>query len=109
VYLASTEAGKPYAYGAAGPNAFDCSGLVQYVYRTLGVSLPRTAETQYEATARVAVGAQRPGDLIFFGTPGSIYHVGIYAGGGKMWVAPHSGDVVKLEAIYGAYTVGHVG
>jgi cell wall-associated NlpC family hydrolase len=109
VFLASTEAGKPYVYGAAGPDSFDCSGLVQYVYQKLGVSLPRTTQAQYAATRRVAPGSEQPGDLIFFGTPGNIDHVGIYAGSGKMWVAPHTGDVVKLEAIYAAYSVGHVG
>ncbi len=109
VYLAAQQAGKPYVYGAEGPYAFDCSGLVQYVFKQLGRSLPRTAEAQYEATTRVSQYNKQPGDLIFFGTPGNIYHMGIYAGDGKMWVAPKSGDVVKLEAIWTtSYSVGRV-
>jgi cell wall-associated NlpC family hydrolase len=109
VYLASLQIGKPYVYGAEGPNSFDCSGLVQYVYRQLGKSLPRTTDGQYEATTRVSQYNKALGDLIFFGAPGNIYHVGIYAGDGKMWVAPRSGDVVKLQAIYTtSYMVGRV-
>ncbi|CUU60161.1 Cell wall-associated hydrolase, NlpC family [Parafrankia irregularis] len=109
VYLASLQAGKPYIYGAEGPNSFDCSGLVQYVYKQLGKSVPRTTDQQYAATTHISQYNKAPGDLIFFGTPGNIYHVGIYAGDGKMWVAPHSGDVVKLQTIYTtSYMVGRV-
>jgi cell wall-associated NlpC family hydrolase len=109
VYLASTQAGKPYVYGAVGPYSFDCSGLVQYVFKQLGRSLPRTAQDQYNATTRVSQYNKQVGDLIFFGTPGDIYHVGIYAGDGKMWVAPRSGEDVQLEAIYStSYSVGRV-
>jgi len=109
VYLASLQAGKPYVYGAEGPYEFDCSGLVQYVYKQLGKSLPRTTDQQFAATTRIARGSEQPGDLIFFGEPGSIYHEGIYAGDGKIWVAPKSGDVVKLEAIWtSSYYVGRV-
>ncbi|WP_347176797.1 C40 family peptidase [Parafrankia sp. EAN1pec] len=109
VYLASLQAGKPYVYGATGPYSFDCSGLVQYIYKQLGKTLPRTTDQQYAATTRVAQGSEQPGDLIFFGQPGAIYHMGIYAGGGKMWVAPKTGDVVKLQTIWAdSYSVGRV-
>jgi cell wall-associated NlpC family hydrolase len=109
VYLASLQKGKPYVYGAAGPYSFDCSGLVQYVFRQLGRNLPRTAEAQYEATVHVAQSAKQPGDLIFFGPPGGIYHVGIYAGNGYMWAAPQTGGVVSLRPIYSSsYRVGRV-
>ncbi len=109
VYLASQQAGKPYVYGAEGPYSFDCSGLVQYVFGNLGKSLPRTAQGQYDATTRVSQFNKQPGDLIFMGPPGGIYHVGIYAGDGKMWVAPHTGDVVALRTIWTtSYTVGRV-
>ncbi|SQD93974.1 MULTISPECIES: C40 family peptidase [unclassified Parafrankia] len=109
VYLASLQAGKPYVYGAEGPNSFDCSGLVQYVYRQLGKSLPRTTDQQYAATTHISQYNKAPGDLIFFGSPGNIYHMGIYAGDGKMWVAPRTGDVVKLQTIYTtSYLVGRV-
>ena len=109
VYLASLQAGKPYVYGAEGPSSFDCSGLVQYIYKQLGKTLPRTTDAQFAATTRVSMYNKQPGDLIFLGTPGSIYHVGIYAGDGKMWVAPHSGASVMLESIYStSYLVGRV-
>ncbi|CAO5226804.1 C40 family peptidase [Frankia sp. AgKG'84/4] len=109
VYLASLQAGKPYVYGADGPSSFDCSGLVQYVYKQLGKTLPRTTDAQFAATTRVSMYNKQPGDLIFLGTPGNIYHVGIYAGDGKMWVAPHTGSVVKLQSIYTtSYYVGRV-
>jgi cell wall-associated NlpC family hydrolase len=109
VYLASTQEGKPYVYGAAGPYSFDCSGLVQYVFKQLGKSLPRTAEAQYESTTHVSQSDRQVGDLIFFGSPGDIYHVGIYAGDGKMWVAPRSGESVQLETIWSSsFTVGRV-
>jgi cell wall-associated NlpC family hydrolase len=109
VYLASLQKGKPYVYGATGPYSFDCSGLVQYVFRQLGRNLPRTADEQYWATVHVAQSAKQPGDLIFFGPPGGIYHVGIYAGGGMMWAAPQTGGVVSLRPIYSSsYLVGRV-
>ena len=109
VYLASLQKGKPYVWGAAGPYSFDCSGFAQYIYKQLGRYLPRTAQQQFNATIRVPNSAKQPGDLIFFGTPDNIYHMGIYAGNGYMWAAPRAGDVVKYEPIYSShYYVGRV-
>ncbi|MDT3441548.1 MULTISPECIES: C40 family peptidase [unclassified Pseudofrankia] len=109
VYLASLQKGKPYVYGSEGPYSFDCSGLVQYVFKQLGRNLPRTAEAQYWATTHVAQSGKQPGDLIFYGSPGNIYHVGIYAGNGYMWAAPQTGGVVSLRPIYSStYLVGRV-
>jgi cell wall-associated NlpC family hydrolase len=109
VYLASLQQGKPYVYGAEGPNSFDCSGLVQYVYKQLGRYLPRTAQQQYDATLHIDPSHKEPGDLIFFGGENSIYHVGIYAGDGKMWVAPQTGETVQLRTIWTTnYKVGRV-
>jgi cell wall-associated NlpC family hydrolase len=109
VYLASLQRGKPYVYGGSGPYSFDCSGLVQYIFKQLGRSLPRTAEEQYEATTHVSQFSKQVGDLIFFGTPGNIYHVGIYAGNGTMWDAPNSGQTVQLQSIWTtSYSVGRV-
>lgn len=103
VALAAQEAGDPYVYGAAGPNAFDCSGLVQYVYGRLGVAMPRTSNAQYAATVPVSRGEARPGDIVFYkDANGVIYHDGIYAGGGKMWAAPRTGQVVRLQDVYGS-------
>jgi cell wall-associated NlpC family hydrolase len=107
VGIAASHAGQPYVYGAAGPSSFDCSGFTQYVYRQLGVSLPRTASEQQAATTPVSQSAAQPGDLIFMGSPA--YHVGIYAGNGQFWTAPKSGDVVKLQPIWdSSFTVGRV-
>ncbi|ABW15086.1 NLP/P60 protein [Parafrankia sp. EAN1pec] len=109
VYLASLQNGKPYVYGAAGPYAFDCSGYAQYVYRQLGRNLPRTAQQQFQATIRIPKSGKQPGDLIFFGTPSNITHMGIYAGNGYMWAAPRTGSNVKLQPIYSStYYVGRV-
>ncbi|MEZ0581163.1 C40 family peptidase [Nocardioides sp. MH1] len=98
VDLASREAGDPYVYGAAGPDAFDCSGLTMYVYSQLGVSLPHSAAAQ--AAMAQPVSDPQPGDLVFFGGSGGVYHVAIYAGDGMIWHAPHSGTVVSLEPIW---------
>jgi cell wall-associated NlpC family hydrolase len=101
--------GKPYVYGAAGPSAFDCSGLVQYVYALSGRSLPRTAQDQYNATVHIAQSAKEPGDLIFWGAPYGVYHVGIYAGGNMMWDAPYPGATVTFRQIWdNTYAVGRV-
>lgn len=109
VYLASLQRGKPYVWGATGPYSFDCSGLVQYVYRQLGRYVPRTAEAQFESTTRIAQSAKQPGDLIFFGSPGDIYHVAIYAGNGYIWQAPQTGETVQLVPIWSSsYYVGRV-
>jgi len=67
VAVARTQLGMPYVWGGASPQtSFDCSGLVQWAYGEVGVSLPRTAQEQYDATARVAPGDLQPGDLVFF-------------------------------------------
>jgi cell wall-associated NlpC family hydrolase len=105
VRVAAAQAGEPYVYGAAGPNAFDCSGFVQYVYGQTGKSIPRTSSAQQAAATPVSRSAARPGDIVFIGSPA--YHVGIYAGNGMMWTAPKSGDVVKLQRIWSSsYTLG---
>ncbi len=109
VYLASLQRGKPYVYGAEGPYSFDCSGLVQYVFKQLGRSLPRTAQQQFAASIRVPQAGKQPGDLIFFGTPGNITHVAIYAGNGYVWSAPETGRSVSLVPIWSStYYVGRV-
>lgn len=99
--LIATYAGKPYLWGAAGPNSFDCSGLTMYVYKQLGVLLQRSADQQYRSTLHVPYSQAQPGDLIFFyDTTGYVYHVGMYAGKGMMWDAPHSGAVVRYENVW---------
>ncbi|WP_408897787.1 C40 family peptidase [Nocardioides sp. R1-1] len=93
-----SRAGKPYSYGAAGPNAFDCSGLVQWVYRHVGENLPRTSGAQAGATQRVR--SPQVGDLVFFTSGGSVYHVGIYAGDRTIWHASRPGVPVRRDRIW---------
>lgn len=106
IHVARAQKGKPYHYGAAGPHSFDCSGLVQFVYRrALGERLPRTAAAQYHASRHIGPHSLRIGDLVFVKDGGYISHVGIYAGHGYWWVAPHTGTVVKLQKIYTSHVV----
>jgi cell wall-associated NlpC family hydrolase len=101
VKIAYYQRGKPYRYGAAGPWAYDCSGLVYYAYRTrLGVSIPRTANAQRIASIRISKASVQLGDLIFFMSGGRAYHVGIYAGYGRVWHAPRPGQRVQLSRIW---------
>lgn len=89
--------GKPYRYGAGGPDAFDCSGFTRYVFAQLGKSLPHNAAAQRQMATPIARSSVRVGDLVFMDNNG---HVGIYAGNGMMWDSPRSGKTVSLRAIY---------
>jgi cell wall-associated NlpC family hydrolase len=105
IQMAATQRGKPYVWGARGPGAFDCSGLTQYVYSRLGKRLPRTTYQQYAVT-KIPANQLRPGDLVF---TRDLSHVGIYAGYGAMWNAPHAGTPVRLQRVwYNGYLVGRV-
>src|SRR5581483_7899106 len=112
IALARAQIGKPYVWGGASPQtSFDCSGLVQWVYGQIGVRLPRTAQQQYGATARVSREELQPGDLLFFTRtyPSSepITHVGIYVGGGQMVNATTPGDVVREMPAFSGYWGAH--
>lgn len=96
---ANNHLGKKYVWGATGPNTFDCSGLTQYVYGKLGISLTRTTYTQVRQGQYVAPKDVQPGDLVFFGSIRSPHHVGIYAGDGMFIHAPQTGDVVKYSKL----------
>ncbi|MFC3578339.1 NlpC/P60 family protein [Streptomyces yaanensis] len=89
--------GSPYVWGATGPDAFDCSGLVQAAYRSAGISLPRTTYAQIGAGQRVPLSELLPGDLVFFYS--GISHVGIYVGHGQMIHAPNPSAPVRLAPI----------
>jgi len=97
---AASKRGAPYQYGAVGPTRFDCSGLTKWVYARAGRTLPRTVAQQYAATIRVSKASRRAGDLVFFLSGGRPYHMGIYAGSGRVWHAPKTGDHVKLSTIW---------
>lgn len=98
VLLALQHLGKPYLLGAEGPDRFDCSGLVCYVYAQIGVRLPRVTFSQVRCGRPVSTAELRAGDLVFFRGNG---HVGIYIGGGSFVHAPHTGDVVKISPLSG--------
>jgi cell wall-associated NlpC family hydrolase len=102
---AAHQRGKPYRYGAAGPSSFDCSGLVMYVFKhAIDRSLSHNAEAQYRASQHIRRASLRPGDLVFeVDNSGYAFHVGIYAGNGYFWHAPHSGTVVKKQKLYSAH------
>lgn len=98
--VAASKKGSPYRWGAAGPKRFDCSGLTQYSFKKAGKKLPRTAAAQYNKTRRVSAKSRKKGDLVFFRSGGNIYHVGIYAGKGKIWNAPKPGTKVRKDKIW---------
>jgi len=117
--------GTPYAWGGGGTRGpgpgmdpdegvigFDCSGLTQYAYGRAGITIPRNSRAQYAALPKVASDELQAGDLVFWGSggsdPGSIVHVAIYLGGGKVVQAPESGDVVKVSPMWWRNYVGAV-
>ncbi len=103
--IAASEKGKPYAYGAAGPRAFDCSGLTFYAFHRAGFrGLPRTAAAQSHFAHHIARSRMHRGDLIFFTGRGGVYHVGLYAGmsHGRRLVlhSPYPGRRVHVEPLW---------
>ena len=95
--IAASLEGIMYYYGGTTPETgFDCSGFTQWVFNKVGISLPRTAEQQRQFVTPVS--NPQPGDLVFFGAPA--YHMGIYAGNGKMWDSPRTGKAVALRDIW---------
>lgn len=89
--------GVPYVWGGTSPSGFDCSGLVQYVFKNAaGVNLPRVTTQQETKGTEVSLNALKKGDLLFFGNRGSSYHVAIYIGNNQFVHAPKPGDVVKI-------------
>ena len=96
--FARAQIGKPYVWGATGPESYDCSGLTQAAWKAAGVTLPRTTYDQVDAGTTVSLSAAQPGDLVFFYD--DISHVGIYIGNGMMIHAPKPGAYVREESIY---------
>jgi cell wall-associated NlpC family hydrolase len=98
--------GTAYKWGGSTPQTgFDCSGLVQWAYAKAGVQIPRVTDAQFAAGNGKPVGRDKlvAGDLVFFGKPGNIYHVGISMGGDKFLHAPKTGDVVKVASLKDSY------
>lgn len=96
VAFLKAQVGKPYVWGGTGPNAYDCSGLVQTAMARIGVHLPRTSEEQSTVGTRIGLGSLRPGDLLFWGPPGEASHTAIYIGGGR-YVAAENPRVGVVE------------
>lgn len=99
VNFAMAQIGKPYRWGAAGPNSYDCSGLVMASYARVGVRLPHYTGTMINYGVRVSRANLRIGDVVWM----SSHHVGLYIGNNKVVVAPHAGDRVKVQTIYAFY------
>ena len=104
IEAAKTQLGKPYVWGATGPDSFDCSGLTGWAYRQAGVLLPRVSQDQWNAGPHPDLGHLLPGDLVFWATdtanPRTIHHVGIYIGNGLMIAAPYTGTVVRVQSMH---------
>jgi cell wall-associated NlpC family hydrolase len=98
--------GSPYVWGAAGPHAFDCSGLVMWAYAQVGISLPHFTGDQWDMGIHVGRNQLQPGDLVFFYP--DIGHVGLYLGNNLMVDAPDFGEVVQVQPVMWAYYVGAV-
>jgi cell wall-associated NlpC family hydrolase len=103
ISAALAQVGKPYVWGAAGPDSYDCSGLVQWSYRQAGVLMPRTAAEQFLTGQHIPLSAAAPGDLLFWtydpNDPTFVDHVAIYLGNGMMVVAPHTGLNVQVVPV----------
>ena len=102
--IAMRQRGDAYAYGAAGPHRFDCSGLVYFSYRRAGFAVPRTSGAQAAHTRRIAKSAMRPGDLMFFYGSGGVYHASVFLGWrhgrAQMVHAPGSGQRVRIASAW---------
>jgi len=103
IAFAEAQLGEPYKWGAAGPNAWDCSGLTMMSWRQGGRSLPHYSVAQYQQSTAIGSSDLRPGDLVFWGSSSrssSIYHVALYVGDGMIIHAPRTGRDVSRESMY---------
>lgn len=98
ITFARAQIGKPYVWGATGPDSYDCSGFTQDAWKAAGVDLPRTTYDQVNAGKTVSLADARPGDLVFFYD--DITHVGLYIGNGMMIHAPKPGAYIREESIF---------
>jgi cell wall-associated NlpC family hydrolase len=103
IAFARAQLGEPYLWAAAGPDAWDCSGLTMGAWQAGGVSLPHYSAAQYDATTPISAAQLRPGDLVFWGSsgsPSSIHHVALYLGDGMIIHAPRTGRPVSIDSMY---------
>ncbi|MFH8366326.1 C40 family peptidase [Streptomyces sp. NPDC018031] len=91
------QVGKAYVSGATGPSAYDCSGLTQTAFRQINISLPRVSQDQSTVGTQVSLNALQPGDILYWGSSGSAYHVAVYIGGGQFIGAQNSGTGVVIR------------
>jgi cell wall-associated NlpC family hydrolase len=98
--VALAQRGDPYRYGAAGPNAFDCSGLTKFSYGRVGRTIPRTTGQQKAGLRAIPKSAKRKGDIIIFTNGGKAYHAAIFIGDNKIVHASRSGTPVKVDKIW---------
>ncbi|HVV76213.1 MAG TPA: NlpC/P60 family protein [Mycobacteriales bacterium] len=112
VQQAESQIGKPYQWGAAGPDSYDCSGLVMWSYNNVGVHLEHWTGYQWTEGAHIAKSDLRPGDLVFFAyntsDPNTIHHVGMYIGNGQMVEAPYTGANVRISSAWRSDYIGAV-
>jgi peptidoglycan DL-endopeptidase CwlO len=110
ISFAQQQLGKPYQWGATGPDAFDCSGLTEQAYRAAGIAIPRTSQQQWLWGPRIRPSQVQPGDLVFFagadGTSTSPGHVGLVIGGGKMIEAYATGFPIRVAPYGGRNPIG---
>ncbi len=104
IHVAKNQVGDPYAYGADGPNRFDCSGLTMFSYGRAGLRLPRSSDAQYRYVRHIRKNNIRRGDLMFFYNSSGVYHVGIFMfrkhGHSYILHAPRSGSVVHRQKVW---------
>lgn len=101
--LAKTQVGKPYGWGATGPERFDCSGLAMYVYRQLGIALPRVSLEQASTGVHIERNDLKPGDLVFFSLRRAFDHVGIFLGNNRFVHAPRRHEPVRVDNLDDAW------
>ncbi|MGC5004479.1 C40 family peptidase [Streptomyces sp. NBC_00353] len=99
VSFVKAQVGDAYVSGGTGPNSWDCSGLVQAAFRSVGVDLPRVSQAQSTAGTQVSLSNLQPGDILYWGGAGSAYHVGVYVGGGQFVGAQNPSTGVVLRSL----------
>jgi cell wall-associated NlpC family hydrolase len=103
IAFALAEVGKPYVWGATGPDTYDCSGLMLRAFQAAGINLPRVSRQQFYAGGHVPVAQAQAGDLLFYATdpsdPSTIHHVTLYMGDGQMVEAPYTGESVRVRPV----------